>query len=220
MQLSSNGIVIRAQAVEGDRVLQILTGDRGIVTAYARSAGKPRGRLTSSTELLCYGRFSFFVNRDRYTLDNADLEQSFFSLRRRVDSLALATYIAELFGELAPREEEAGDYLRLILNSLHLLAEERRPPEQLKAICELRLMTMAGYMPDLVGCRECGDFEDAEMRFWMSSGEIACSRCAPQLEDGALLGAVAENYLLYHMQKKPKSLEFYHSLRTDPVSSL
>jgi DNA repair protein RecO (recombination protein O) len=109
---------------------------------------------------LCYGRFSFFVNRDRYTLDNADLEQSFFSLRRRVDSLALATYIAELFGELAPREEEAGDYLRLILNSLHLLAEERRPPEQLKAICELRLMTMAGYMPDLVGAGMRG-LEDA-----------------------------------------------------------
>ncbi len=31
-----------------------------------------------------------------------------------------------------------------------------------------------------------------------------------------LLGAVTERYLLYHMQKKPKSLEVYHSLRTDP----
>ncbi len=202
MQISSDGIVVRERSVDDDRILQILTRDYGVITAYARGAKKPRGKLTSTTELFCYCRFQIFKNKDRYTIDSADLEESFFQLRQEIMKLSLASYIADLFSELAPKEEEAGEYLRLLLNCLHMLKTGRRTPGQIKAICELRLMTMAGYMPDLVGCRGCGAFEDEKMGFLVKTGELVCSACEASPEDGQIvfvpLGVLAAmRHILY-----------------------
>lgn len=176
MRITTNGIVIRERSVNDDRLVTLLTRDHGVISAFARGAKRLKGRLTSSTELFCYSRLILFEGRDSYTVDAAECDTSFFELRRDLDKLALASYIAELCCELAPKEEEAEEYLRLLLNTLHLLKTGSRPAVQLKAIFELRLLTMAGFMPDLVGCRRCGAHE-GKLLFLPMSGELSCPSC-------------------------------------------
>ena len=81
MQITTTGIVLRERGHDDDRILTILTADRGVITAYARGAKKLRGRLLSGTELLCCSRFVLFQYRDRYQVDSAETEQNFFGLR-------------------------------------------------------------------------------------------------------------------------------------------
>lgn len=45
-------------------------------------------------------------------------------------------------------------------------------------------MTLAGFMPDLLGCRECGTFEDPQMKFLPRTGELLCGACAPEPGEG------------------------------------
>ena len=71
MQITTTGIVLREREHDDDRILTILTADRGVITAYARGAKKLRGRLLSGTELLCCSRFVLFQYRDRYQVDSA-----------------------------------------------------------------------------------------------------------------------------------------------------
>lgn len=186
MQLTTNGIVLRVRKIEDDRVLSVLTEDNGVLTAYAGGAGRMKSRLAASTELLCYSSMVLFQHRDRYTVDKADSNRIFFGIRKDLDKLALASYLAELTVELAPHGEESGAYLRLLLNTLHLLEKGGRDPRQLKALYELRLLTMAGYMPGLVGCRGCARYEADAMYFFPRHGELVCGDCLNAAEPGGM----------------------------------
>lgn len=176
MRLTTSGVVLRDYKVEANRRLTLLTESHGVIDAWANGANHTRSRLSASTELLCYSDLQLFAYRGRYTVDSASALRIFFGIREHLEQLALASYLAVLTAELAPREEEAGVYLRLLLNTLHMLEKERRPPTQLKAMYELRLLTLAGYMPDLVACRVCGSYE-GEMLFSPLEGTLCCKGC-------------------------------------------
>ncbi|MEG1773768.1 MAG: DNA repair protein RecO, partial [Oscillospiraceae bacterium] len=200
MQVSTMGIIIRQRSVGDDRWVTILTRDRGVLGAFARGAKNPRGKLCAASELFCYSRMNLFAYRDRVTLDSAEIEAPFFELRQDLTAFSLASYIAELCCELAPKEEEAPEYLRLVLNCLQLLKTNARPAPLLKAIFELRLLTMAGYMPDLTGCARCGEYAGDSMRFCIESGELLCGRCAAEPDTAMILPSgvlAAMRHILY-----------------------
>lgn len=166
MHITTEAIVLRARSVdEFDCVLTLLTKERGVISAYARGAKKPRGTLRVPTELLSYSCFVLFSNKERYSVDRADLEGVFMGVRGDVCKLSLASYLCELTAETAPRGESAGEYLRLLLNSLYMLDRDKRACAFIKPLYELRLLTMAGYMPNLVACRGCGCFESELIYF-------------------------------------------------------
>ena len=48
----------------------------------------------------------------------------------------------------------------------------------LKSVVELRLLSLTGYMPNLVGCEECGCYEAEEMLFYPRHGMLLCGDCA------------------------------------------
>ena len=178
MQCVTRGVVIRAKSVGDDRLLTLLTEDYGVISASAKGANKPRSRLASSTELFCYSRFTLFRYRDYNTVDSADVDTSFFSLRKDLSALGLASYLAELCCELAPQEEEAKEYLRLLLNTLYMLSSKKKTVWFLKPLFELRLLTMAGFMPDLTSCSMCGEFKSPDgVWFSAESGDFICADC-------------------------------------------
>ena len=184
MRSSTSAIVIKVKSVGDDRLLTLLTKDFGVISAAARGANHPRSSLASSTELFCYGKFGLFRYRDNNTVDSAEVENSFFELRKDLTALSLATYLAELCVELAPPEEPAEEYLRLILNTLYMLSKKKRSVWLLKPLFELRLLTMAGFMPDLTACSCCGKFEaEKDMLFDIATGEICCEECYSPEDD-------------------------------------
>ena len=209
MHITTNAIVLREQPVdEFDSVLTLLTRDCGIISAYARGARKPRGTMRVSVELLSYSCFVLFRNKDKYAVDKADLDNVFMGVRADVEKLSLAAYFCQLAAELAPREEEAQDYLRLLLNSLYLLDQNKRSCEFVKPVFEFRLMAMAGYMPDLVACAGCGCYEAEQMYFMPLSSGIVCGGCAAGLPENEQRVPISKGvltamrHILYSEQEK------------------
>ena len=60
---------------------------------------------------------------------------------------------------------------------MHFLTENKRPPELIKAITELRVAVIAGYAPNLIACNGCGKFEDKVMYFKLDDGTLYCNDC-------------------------------------------
>ena len=89
----------------------------------------------------------------------------------------LAQYFCELAGVICPKEQEAKEQLRLILNGLYLLSENKRSLSVVKPCVELRLMCLAGYMPDIMMCCECGEYEKEVMFFLPKIGRFICGDC-------------------------------------------
>lgn len=182
MQTATDALVLRERKLdEQDRLLTLLSAEQGIITAYAKGAGRMKGSMAGATELLCYSHFVLFQNRERCFADRAEANTLFFGIRGNLEKLTLATYFAQLCCELIPENEPAAEELRLMLNTLYYLEQGKLPPLQLKAILELRLLTLTGYMPDLIACRECGGLpKDGAVLFDPMGGSICCPACAPQ----------------------------------------
>ena len=183
MHLSEEGVIVRDFSRDEDRIITILTRRQGLLTAFANKANRPRSSLASSTELLCYSSFEFFQNRERCVVDKADNLHSFFGLRSGVEDLALACWLAQLMHELGPQNEPAGEYVDLLLSALYLLEKKSRSRGLIKAAYELRLLTMAGFMPDLIACSECGEVHAGRMCFSLD-GNLVCTNCRPQISEG------------------------------------
>lgn len=178
MKVTTQGLIIREQVVgESDRLVTVLTRDEGVVRAFARRAKNLKDSKNAATGLLCYSRLNLWKGRDKYMINDAFPIEVFFGLREDILRLALAQYFCELSVELVPDGAESGDYLRLVLNALHFLSKGSRPEAQLKAIVELRMLSLSGYMPDLVCCAACGAYEAERMYFKVNRGTIYCKDC-------------------------------------------
>lgn len=178
MRLNTDGLIIREQQTgEDDRLVTLLTRDYGVIRAFVRGAKRIKSKAQSSTQLFAYGNYSIYRGKDAYSIDEAQPIEIFFDLRNDITALSLAQYFCELAGELAPVEDSAEEYLKLILNALHMLMKNKKSHDQLKAIVELRLLTLSGYMPDLVACGDCEVFDDEGMFFSPVEGQIFCGDC-------------------------------------------
>ena len=178
MQIITDGLVLKENNVgDDDRVITVLTRDLGILRAFSVGARKIKSKKNASTSLLAYSKFTFSGRIDRLRVEDAVPVEMFFDLRSDILKLSVAQYICELCQNLAPTEENAEEYLRLALNTLHFLSKEDSDPYLLKSIAELRLMTISGYQPDLVACRECGCYENDKMYFDISDASIVCDDC-------------------------------------------
>ena len=170
MQISTDAIVLKEHLVDQERrVVSLLTRNRGVIQGYIRGAKRLRRAVVSSTQLFCYSHFVLFKNKNRYSVDSADINTLFFEITQDIETFTLAAYLSQLMMELAPVEEDTENYLRLMLNSLHLLKEKKRTVHFIKPVFELRLLSMAGYMPDLVACDCCAAYEGETMYsslFW------------------------------------------------------
>jgi DNA repair protein RecO (recombination protein O) len=179
MRFKTKGLILRQQNIgERDKLVWILSDSHGILRAFARGAKNIKSPKCAGTGLLVYSSFAIFEGRDSYSVDEAAAIEQFVGLRADVESLSLAQYFSELCLHLCPAGQDAAEHLRLILNSLYMLAHHKRHPLQIKVCFEMRLIAMTGYMPDLVMCADCGVYESDEMVFVPYTGRLYCSACA------------------------------------------
>ena len=180
MRTNTDGLILKEQNIgEKDKLVTVLTRHNGLVRAFVRGAKSVKNRKNSSTGMFCFSKLSLYKTKDTYIIDEAEPIELFFELRNDLEKLSLAQYFAELVITLVQEDEPAEEYLRLILNSLHFLAKDKMPNEQVKAITELRLMCIAGFMPNLVACDRCGEYETDTMYFDVEDGLLYCENCVP-----------------------------------------
>ncbi len=204
MQIKTKGIVLKSQDFnENDKLLSILTEDRGVVYAYASGARRLKSALSPVSGMLSYGEFVLFKNRDKYTVDSAESERLFFGIRKDLDSLAYASYFCEVCLAAANPEEDAKDILRLLLNTLHMLENKKANPAVLKAIFEIRLMSIIGFAPNLIACSNCGEYEKSYYWFDLNTGSATCSDCKPRGEANEVLLSKAAFLAARHIVYAP-----------------
>ena len=180
MRLNTDGLIIREmQTGEADRLVTVLTRDMGVIRAFVRGARSIKSRSLSATQLLGYSRFSVYMSRDTYTIDEAEPIEVFFGVRSDFARTSLAMYFCELICELAPEGTDSQEILSLALNTLYKLSNNKLPTHQLKAIFEMRLLSLTGYMPVLIGCSECGKYSDETMLFDIERSQLYCQSCKP-----------------------------------------
>ncbi len=212
MPLITDALILRENnhIGEADRFVVALTRSRGLLRASARGAQKIKSRNAAATQLLSYSRLTLIEGRDKYIITEAEPLHVFFELRSDIEKLSLAQYFCEITGALVPWEEPAEEALRLLLNALHFLGEGTRPALQVKAVAELRLLSKAGYSPDLSVCRRCGGPVEEGAYLSLARGTLTCARCGS--EPGAAAISPSVLAALRHILRSPLEKCFQFAL--------
>ena len=180
--LTIEGIVIKERSVgEQDKFIDVLTAKEGVIEISVKGAKKINSKSGSSAQLFAYSRFCIQLRKQRYYLNSAEPICIFYNLRTDIKKLSLAAYFADIVSYSIDRQNEYGEVLRLLLNTLHYLEKDKRPLEFLKSLFELRLCAEIGIMPDIVCCSLCGEFEPERVVFRISNGDFCCEKCSQSL---------------------------------------
>ena len=245
MQTVTEGLIIRSRNIgENNTAVTVLTRDYGLISAFANGSKRVKSRAAgAAVSPLTYSQLTLYRGRDSYIIDDAKALEVFFGLRENIEKLSLAQYFCELAGEFAPENTEADELLSLLLNLLYMLSEDKRTPSFLKPVAELRMLSCAGYMPDISGCLKCGEENPDNPVFSLPHAGFFCQKCSPgggiaatpgvlnamrhicTADDRALfsfkmpesslkiLSDISERFLLSQVDRRFKTLEFYKSVK-------
>ncbi len=218
MYIKTNGIVLReTEYKDNDKLLTVLTKDLGKITVKARGAKSSRSRYKASCQLLSFSEMTLLEQLDRYTLTEGNAIELFTELRDDIELLSLATYFVQVCDTIAQEDEEASEILSLLLNCLYALSKLGLPQTLVKAVFELRVMCISGFMPDLRGCFVCGN-ENAD-RFNITQGMLQCASCSMGSDIRMPLSAGTLNAMRYIASCNPKRL-FSFTLSDDGLRQL
>ncbi len=223
MYLTTRGLVLRVTDYnDHDALLTLLTPNYGKLTVKARGLRRRNSPLTAPCQLLAFGEYTLFEYKSMYTINEAVSVELFQSLRRDITKLSLGTYFCQVTEVLSQEDLPNPELLSLVLNCLHGISALGIPESKVKAVFELRAVSLAGYMPDISGCHRCGS--ETPDRFDISAGRMECAACRAMDSDGLRFpvnpGIVAAmRYIVFCDPKKLFAFELGEE-NTDQLSHL
>ncbi len=181
---TANVIVLRRiNFGETDRIVTLLTRERGKISAIAKGARKPISRLAGPTELMTCSRMQLATGRNLDIITQVDVKESFPRISSNLRKIAHATYLMELVDRMTEEHEQNVDLFETLLSSLYLM-ERPNDPEKITHMFELQFMRILGYEPVLDRCVRCeSPIPSDELYFSPSLGGVACRECGPLPED-------------------------------------
>ena len=207
MNFKTDGLILTQQTIkENDKMVTVLTKSEGIIRCFVRKAMLINGPLCGATQPLSYSRLTIYSGRGRYIIDEADPIALFFDLRLDLEKFALSQYFCEIAMLMIPEGSPADQFLSLLLNSLYMLSRGTKPDLLIKAVFEMRFMSIAGFMPAIMCCDKCGSYEADTMYFLYNDAKILCDSCCNGAEDGIALSRGALTAVRTATLAEPKKI--------------
>jgi DNA repair protein RecO (recombination protein O) len=192
----TEAIVLRSMRFsEADRILHLYTEDRGRIGAIAKGVRKTKSRFGARLEPLSHVELMLHQGAgELQTITGVELLRSHHTAREDSYRLNVGLIGAEamlrLFGEPEGNERAFGA-LAKFLDLLDEVTPQRTQPaaDPLALSFQLKLLWLAGYLPHVTSCVECG--ADELVGFSARAGGAVCSEHAAgalRLSDEGLVG--------------------------------
>jgi DNA repair protein RecO (recombination protein O) len=183
----TEAVVLRSlRFAEADRILHLFTKDRGRVGAIAKGARRARSRFGARLEPFCHVDVHLHEGRGELaTVTGADLVRSHQSLAEDTYTLAVGSIGVEAVLRLFIEHDASPRAFHALVRFLDLLDDGVRSPaaqaaeaalDPLALSFQLKLLWLAGYLPHLASCAECGS-ESPLVAFSAAQGGGVCERC-------------------------------------------
>lgn len=214
------GIVIKEiNTGEADKIVTVLTAEEGKISVAAKNARRPKNSLSSGTQLLCFSDYMLFKGKELYNMSCCEVIEPNYEIRNDIYKLTYSSHILDLIYDNVQEGEPSESILRLLLNTLYVIAKTERPLELVTRVFELRLMALLGYEPQVSGCINCNKTDDENMYFDLDNSGIVCGECVnPKGRVIPLLPGTVKA-LKYIMRINPQKL-FSFSLSEQSIKEL
>jgi DNA repair protein RecO (recombination protein O) len=182
---TTEAVVLRSFRLgEADRVLHVYTLDRGRIGAVAKGVRKTKSRFGARLEPLSHVELVLHRGSgELQTVTGVELLRSHRAAREEPYRLGGGLVGAEAMLRLFPEQEASERAFRALTRFLDLLDElEPRPGERpqvdpLVLSFQLKLLWLAGYLPHVTSCADCGAVTGLA-GYSPRAGGAVCADCA------------------------------------------
>lgn len=193
------GIVLRyTDYRDNDRILTVLTRERGLVSLTARGV-RSKGRTVSSMvrDAYSYGEFVVYERNGLLNVSSSSLIEAFYPIREDYDRLisaAQAAHIAEKLAANRPNDE----LFTLIYHALSFIAYGEGDSRDIVLCFLAKCLALSGYEPVLTRCANCSKpvTELKSICFSNRSGGSLCTDCDDGSEKYSALALEAVRRML------------------------
>lgn len=185
------GMVLSAAPVgDYDKRLLILTRERGKIAAFAKGARRPNSALLAAGQPFVFGTFLLYQGRNSYTVAAAEVTNYFEGLRDNLEGACYGFYFCEFAEYLSRENMEAGDFLKLLYQTMRALTKNTIEYSLIRYIFELKMMAFNGEALQVFECVRCRKKEPGYI-IYPKSGGIICRDCEKSGRDGIILNEAA-----------------------------
>ncbi len=154
--LKIRGIVIgEASMGDKDKRLTVLTREMGKIPVLAKGAKSAKSRSASCAQLFCCSDFVLDKGKTFYYIREAELLDSFYEIRTRIEAVAYASLMAEMARDFSLDGEDNSKLMDLFLKGLSLCKKERADYRLISLTFMMRLVSDSGFRPELHRCARC-----------------------------------------------------------------
>ena len=164
---------------EADLLVTMFTRDQGKVRAVGKGARRSTSRLVGHLEPLTVVRMSMAHGRSIDIISQAEVVESFASLKEDLTAITKGLYLAELVDGFGAEASANPELFQLMIDTLRAVQADPASDLPLRAF-EFHLLQVSGLRPELYHCVECRqELEPDAHRFSPNVGGTLCLECAP-----------------------------------------
>jgi len=110
----------------------------------------------AASQMFCYGEYVLYKGKSMYTINEAQITESFQGLLKDLEHITYASYLCELI-QISMQDEESnrGLFVHLI-SAFYLMKNEIGDIEILARAFEIKLLESTGFSFELDHCAACG----------------------------------------------------------------
>jgi DNA repair protein RecO (recombination protein O) len=157
VEIATPAFVLRTRSYgESDRIVTLITRDRGKVSGIAKGARNSRRRFGGTLEPFVHIRAVFHERAasDLVFLLRCELLDALQGFRRDLDRFTAGSYVLDLTDRMVLGTESGREVYGLVAEALALL-DRGAPPAPLLRAFEMHLLALSGWAPAFDRCRTC-----------------------------------------------------------------
>ncbi len=190
-------VVLRTQQLgEADRIITMLTRDRGRVRAVAKGVRRTKSRFGARLEPFMVVDVQCYEGRNLDTVTQAEsLATHGETICRDYTAYTAATVMVETAERMTEEHEPSTQQYLLLAGALRSLSGGEHDPSLVLDAYLLRSLAIAGWAPSFYDCAKCGS-PGPQRAFNVAAGGAVCTVCrppgsaAPETETLRLLAAL------------------------------
>jgi DNA repair protein RecO (recombination protein O) len=173
-----SGVVLRTHKLgEADRIITLLTRERGLVRAVAKGVRKTSSRFGGRLEPFMHVDLQLAEGRSLDIITQVETLNPFArDLGSSYPAYTAGTAMLETAERLVEDGEPAIQQVQLLVGALKALVGERSTPSLILDSYQLRALAVAGFAPSFDACARCGA-EGPHRSFHAPSGGMLCPDC-------------------------------------------
>ena len=176
------------ESPSGARIITLLSGEEGLVEAFAFGGGKSKLRSLASP----WHAGRAWIYRDPakglITLSDFDVRREHHHIREALEPIGAASLASEILiatEALGGDWQDAGSLMAAFLEQLDAEAMDAVSVERALCLFCLKTVDLTGTMPDLLSCARCDAEAGSEgwALYSRRAGAFLCGRCAEDPSD-------------------------------------